>query len=101
LATWDNESQHCRKKGNHNKQPKFTAMFIYQEQLTIEKYNKLISSGTDNTLGYPKVINCAEWTNYVENLFNRSTSRQLYLDCISPSTPSNRHPTENSHHCMD
>jgi hypothetical protein len=67
-------------------------MFIYQEQLTIEKYNKLISSGTEHTLGYPTVINCAEWTNYVKNPFNWFT-RQIYLDRISPSTPSSRHPT--------
>jgi hypothetical protein len=34
-------------------------MFIYQEHLTIEKHKKLISTGTDNTLGYPTLINCA------------------------------------------
>jgi hypothetical protein len=68
-------------------------MFIYQEQLTIEKYKLLISSGTDNTLGYSTVINCAEWTNYVKNPFNWFT-RQIYLDCTSPSTPSSRYPTK-------
>jgi hypothetical protein len=90
----------AEKRNNYNKQPKFTAMFIYQEQLRIDKYNKLISSGADNTLGYPTVINCAEWTNYIKNPFNQFT-RQLYLDRISPSTPSSRHPTKKSHHHMD
>jgi hypothetical protein len=78
---------------NHNKQVKFTVKYIYQEQPTIEKYNKLITSGTDNTLGYSTVINCAEWTNYMKNPFNWLT-RQLYLNRISPSTPSSRHPTK-------
>jgi hypothetical protein len=52
----------------------------------------LISSGTEYTLGYPTVINWAEWTNYIENPFDRFT-RQIYLDRISPSTPSSRYPT--------
>jgi hypothetical protein len=55
----------AEKKNNNNVPPKFTATFIYQEQLTIDRYNNLISSGTIYTLGYPTVINCAEWTNYV------------------------------------
>jgi hypothetical protein len=80
------------KRNNTNKWPKFTAMFIYQEQLTIDKYNNLISSGTEYTLGYPTVINCAEWTNHIKKPFNRFT-RQQYLDHISPSAPSSRHPT--------
>ncbi len=43
LSTWLIETMTCsttEKKNNPNKWPKFTAMFIYQEQLTIEKYNK-------------------------------------------------------------
>jgi hypothetical protein len=52
----------------------------------------LISSGTEYTLGYPTVINCTEWTNFIKNPFNWFT-RQIYLNCISPSTPSSRHPT--------
>jgi hypothetical protein len=77
---------------NLKERPKFTATFIYQEQLTIEKYNNLISSGTEYTLGYLTEINCAEWTNYVKKNFDWFT-RQMYLDQISPSTPSSRHPT--------
>jgi hypothetical protein len=50
----------AEKRNNYNEWPEFTATFIYQEQLTIEKHNKSISSGTDNSLGYPTVINCAE-----------------------------------------
>ncbi len=73
----------AKRRDNHNERPKLTATFIYQEQLTIEKYNKLISSGTDNTLGYPTVINCTEWTNYIKNPFNQFT-RQIYLDHTSP-----------------
>ncbi len=42
-------------------------------------------------MGYPIVINCAEWTNYVKNPFDWFT-RQKYLNRISPSTPSNGHP---------
>jgi hypothetical protein len=73
LSTWLIEMLNhstTEKRNNPNKWPKFTAMSIYQEQLTIEKYNNLISSGTDKTLGYPTVINCAEWTNYVKNPFD-------------------------------
>ncbi len=96
LSTWLIEMLNhstTEKRNNPNKWPKFTAMSIYQEQLTIEKYNNLISSGTDKTLGYPTVINCAEWTNYVKNPFDQFT-RQIYLDCTSPfRTPSSRHPT--------
>ncbi len=95
LSTWLIETMNhstAEKRKNHNEQPKFTATVIYQEQLTIEKYNKFISCGTDNTLGYPTIINCTEWTNYVKNPFNWFT-RQKYLDCISPSTPTIRHPT--------
>jgi hypothetical protein len=93
LSTWLIETMThstAEKRNNPNKRPKFTAMFIYHEQLTIEKYNKLISSGTEYTLGYPAVINCAEWTNYIKNPFDWFT-RKIYLDCISPSTPSSRH----------
>ncbi len=60
----------AKKRNSHKDRPKFTVMFICQGQLTIEKYNSLISSGTDNTLWYLTVINCAEWTNYVEKPFN-------------------------------
>jgi hypothetical protein len=82
----------AEKRNIPNERPTFTAMFIYQEQLTIEKYRNLISSGTEYTLGYLTVINCAEWTNYVKNPFNWFP-RQKYYDRISPSTPSSRHPT--------
>jgi hypothetical protein len=96
LSTWLIETMIHRtteKRNNPNEQPKFTATFIYQEQLTIKKYNKLISSGTEYTLGYQTVINCAEWTNYIRKPFNWFT-RQIYLNRISPSTPSSRHPTK-------
>ena len=43
-------------------------------------------------MGYPAVINCADWTNYVKNPFKWFIGQQ-YLDRISPSTPSSRHPT--------
>jgi hypothetical protein len=95
LSTWLIETMAhstAEKRENTNKWPKFTATYIYQEQLTIDKYNNFISSGTEYTLGYPTVINCAEWTNYVKNPFNWFI-RQQYLDRISPSTPSSRHLT--------
>jgi hypothetical protein len=63
LSTWLIETMaHSTavKRNNTNEWPKFTATFIYQEQLTIDKYNNLISSGTEYTLGYPAVINCAK-----------------------------------------
>jgi hypothetical protein len=53
----------------------------------------MISRGTDNTSGYPTLINCAEWTDYIKNLFNH-VARQIYLNHTSPSTLSNRHPTK-------
>jgi hypothetical protein len=83
----------AKKRNNHNNRPTFTTTFIYQEQLTIEKYTKLILSGTENILGYPTLINCAEWTDYVKNPFNH-VARQIYLNHVSPSTPSSRHPTK-------
>ncbi len=95
LSTWLIETiahSTTEKRNNTNKRPKFTAMFIYQEQLTIDKYNNLVSSGTEYKLGYPTVINCAEWIYYVKNSFNRFI-RQQFFDRISPSTPSSRHPT--------
>jgi hypothetical protein len=95
LYTWLIETMNHstgEKKGNRSKRPKFTATLLHQELVTIEKYNKFISSGTDSTLGYLTVINCADWTNYIKNPFNQFT-RQKYLNCISPSTPSSRHPT--------
>ncbi len=103
LATWLIEKMAhstSKKRNNTNEQPKFTAMFIYQEQLTIDTYNNLISSRTEYTWEYLTVINRAEWTNYVKNPFYWFT-RQQYLDCTSPSTPSSRHPIKNSHHHMD
>jgi hypothetical protein len=91
----------AKRRNNHNNWPTFTATFIYQEQIIIEKeYKKLISSGTDNTLGYPTLINCAEWTNYIKHPFNRF-ARQINLNHTSPSTPSSRHPTKKLHHRMD
>jgi hypothetical protein len=82
LSTWlfgtMNHST-AENRNNHNKWPKFTAMFIYQEQLIIEKYNKLISSGADKTLGYPTVINCAERTNYVKKPFNHLLDNYILI----------------------
>ncbi len=43
-------------------------------------------------MGYPTVLNCAEWTNYVQNPVDWFT-RQIYHDHTSPSTPSSRHCT--------
>ncbi len=66
LSTWLYEMMThstAKRRNNHNDQPTITAKFIYQEQLTIEKNEKSISSGTDFTIGYPTLINCAEWTN--------------------------------------
>jgi hypothetical protein len=43
LSTWLYETMDhstAKKRNNHNNRPMFTAMFIYQEQLTIEKYKK-------------------------------------------------------------
>ncbi len=37
----------AEKRNNPNKQPKFTATFIYQKQLIIEKNKKLISNKTE------------------------------------------------------
>jgi hypothetical protein len=73
LSTWLIEMMAhstVEKRNNTNERPKFTAMFIYQEQLTIENYNNLISNGAEYTLGYPTEINLAEWTNYVKKPFN-------------------------------
>jgi hypothetical protein len=72
LSTWFDEMMThsaAKRRNDHNDQPTFTATFIYQEQLTIEKYKKYISSGTHYTLGYPTLINCDEWTNYVKKHF--------------------------------
>ncbi len=88
---WDDGPQHCKKRNNHNNRPTFTATFIYQEQLTIKKY-KTDTKWNWNTLGYPTLINCAEWTDYVKNPFNHF-ARQRDLNHTSPSTPSSRHPT--------
>ncbi len=93
MVVSDNGSQHCKKRNNHNNQPTFTATFIYQEQLTIKKYKKLILCGTENTLGYPTLINCAEWIDYIKNPFDH-VARLRYLNHMSPSTPSSRHPTK-------
>jgi hypothetical protein len=90
----------AEERNNTNDNPKFTATFIYQEQLTIDKYNNLISSGTEYTLGYLTVINCAEWTNYIRNTFNQFI-RQQYFNRTSPSTPNSRHPTKISHPHID
>ncbi len=90
----------AEKRNNTTKWPKFTAIFIYQEQLTIDKYNNLISSGTEYTLGYLAVINCAEWTNYVKtssiglldnNILIVYHHQLLAADILQ----------ENSHHHMD
>ncbi len=43
-------------------------------------------------MGYPTVINCAEWTNCNKKPFDWLT-RQKYLNRTSPSTPSSRHLT--------
>ncbi len=96
LSTWSYETMthsSAKIRNNQNNWPTFTATFIYQEQLTIEKYKTLISSGTDNTLEYPTVINCAEWTYYLKNPFNQFI-RQTNLNRTSPSTPSSRHLTK-------
>ncbi len=44
-------------------------------------------------MGYPALINCAEWTDYVKNLFDL-VARQRYLNHTSPSNPISRHPTK-------
>ncbi len=84
------EHSTAKKRNNQNKRPLFTEKFIYQEQLTIEKYNKLIQKDEGASLRYSEFINFNKWTNFIQNPFD-SDARQKYLDHISPATKSKTH----------
>ncbi len=59
-----------------------TDTFIYQEQITIQKYKKVLESGYENTaMGFSRFITSNEWEEYIKNSFN-SGAREQYLQHV-------------------
>jgi hypothetical protein len=98
LSSWLYETldhSTARKKNNPNNHPQWlpTDTFMYQDQLLLRKYNKLLESKHESkTLGYSRFINCPEWNNYIKNPFVPE-ARQRYMGHVSPSAESSRGTT--------
>jgi len=59
-----------------------TDTFIYQEQITIQKYEKVLESGNENTaMGFSRFITSNEWEEYIKNPFD-SGAREQYLQHV-------------------
>ena len=60
-----------------------TDTFKYQEQISIQKYTKVLETGNENAnMGFPRFITSTEWENYIKNLFDPK-SRENYLQHVS------------------
>ena len=60
-----------------------TDTFTYQEQITIQKYKKILESGNENTaMGFSRFITSNEWEEYIKNSFD-SGAREQYLQHVS------------------
>ncbi len=74
-----------KKRNNPSVCPQWldTDTFIYQEQITIQKYKKVLESGNKNTaMGFSRFITSYEWEEYIKNPFN-SGAREQYLQHVS------------------
>jgi hypothetical protein len=74
-----------KKRNDPNVRPQWldTDTFIYQEQITIQKYKKVLESGNENTaMGFSRFITSNEWEEYIKNPFD-SGAREQYLQHVS------------------
>ncbi len=56
-----------------------TDTFKYQENITIQKYTKVLGSDNENAaMGFSRFVTSQEWDNYINNPFN-TTERGHYL----------------------
>ena len=76
---------YSKKRNDHDVRPQWmdTDTFKYQEQITIQKYTKVLESGNENTvMGFSKFITSTEWDEYIKNPFD-TTARENYLQHVS------------------
>jgi hypothetical protein len=60
-----------------------TDTFKYQENITIQKYTKVLESDNENaTMGFSRFITSPEWDNYINDPFD-TIERQNYLQHVS------------------
>ena len=74
-----------KKRNDPNVRPQWldTDTFTYQEQITIQKYKKVLESGNENTaMGFSRFITSNEWEEYIKNPFD-SGAREQYLQHVS------------------
>jgi hypothetical protein len=77
-----------------------TDTFIYQEQITIQKYKKLLESGNENTaMGFLSFITSNEWEEYIKNPFN-SGAREQYLQHVLGLRDLRKSLKKSCHHLM-
>ncbi len=59
-----------------------TDTFTYQEQITIQKYKKILESGNENiAMGFSRFVTSNEWEEYIKNPFS-SGAREQYLQHV-------------------
>ena len=76
---------YSRKRNNYDVRPQWmdTDKFKYQEQITIQKYTKVLETGNENaTMGFPRFITSTEWENNIKNPFDPK-SRENYRQHVS------------------
>ncbi len=76
---------YTKKRNNHNVCTQWmdTDTFKYQEQITIQKYTKVLENGNENTImGFSKFITSTEWDQYIKNPFD-TTASENYLQHVS------------------
>ncbi len=74
-----------KKRNDPNIPPQWldTDTFTYQEQITIQKYKKILESGNEKSAtGFSRFITSNEWEEYIKNPFN-SGAREQYLQHVS------------------
>ena len=75
---------YSKRRNNHDVCPQWkdTDTFKYQEQITIQKYTKVLESGNENaTMGFPRFITSPEWDNYIKNPFDTTARETTYSMC--------------------
>ena len=72
---------YSKRRNNDDVYPQWmdTDTFKYQENITIQKYTKVLESGNENAaMGFSRFITSPEWDNYINNPFD-TTERGHYL----------------------
>jgi hypothetical protein len=73
-----------RRRNNDNMRPKLISYFTYKTPDSTEKFTETKKGlGSNEIYRYSDLINCEQWSSYINNLFN-SSIRDEFVQFISP-----------------